>query len=525
MSLMDDAGFKTVDLPGLSALRANYAYNTEQRLDNYYHFWQFYKGTHWTYNPTSVEGDRNITINYCRRLVDVHANFLFKQGFDITIPDDPGTTDDEKTSREFQKLLLDHTWEMNDKFMWGLEAAQMGGITGDVFLYHSWEENHDLWEPHVRIDVLPSQFCFPEFGGPEGRDRKKMTKLYIAFPKFKQSKFGDPLSFHANNDVVLHVEEWTKNKVIYYEDNVKIREEQNDLGEIPVVHIPNYPIAGEFYGLSDLADLTELQEELNEKATDIGSIINYHGSPTTIVKGADINSIEMGSNKAFGVPADADVVNLEMKGDLKANIQWYQLIKDTILEISSTPENAIASSQAMESKIAAAALAVHYLPMLDKRKIKTNSYGLGIRKSNRLIMKIQEVMDPKFKKKMDALGDDVYAKYRTEVVWPEPFPRNELNELEKYERQLKIGLTHRREILEKMGKGQKEIDDILAAVKKEQQEALELMMMQRVQGQTQQGKNQEGIPKPNSGNPTPRRPDTTKQGDSLSKTTEDRAMK
>jgi hypothetical protein len=236
-----------------------------------------------------------------------------------------------------------------------------------------------------------------------------------------------------------------------------LEEKVNPIGMIPVVHISNYPLAGEFYGISDLSDITELNKELNEKATDISDIINYHGSPITIIKGAKLKDLEKGVNRVWGIPEGADVDNLGLDGDLGAANSFYAMVKTTILELTGTPPQALGTIQSI-SNTSGVAMYLQYLPLIEKRDVKVQTYSTGIELINRLIIRVTELASEDFRVQLDKLPGD---KYRNSVVFPDPMPQDERRLLEMIRERLDLGISNKRKELEGMGKSQAEITEIL----------------------------------------------------------------
>lgn len=475
-----------------------------RRLTAYRKFWLFYLGKHWSYFRD--EGDPTITINYSRRIVDIVNNFTFKRGFKSTIPDDPSTPTNEQEDREFVRNMLEETWRRNQRDLWSIESSQMGSVTGDVFCRAAWEPADPLEDPYARIDVIPSHLCFPEFGGPHGVDRKKLIRLLILSPVYRELKTG-PVSgpfvmvrtkTRPAFQLDIHGEQWKaavydprtgdlkeKSTVQRFINKEEVsRPEENVLGEIPVVHISNYPLAGEFYGLSDLVDAVELNRELNEKITDISDIINYHASPVTVLIGAKLKDLKKGANRVWGLPEGADVKNLELTGELEAAVNHWKMLKESLLEMTGVPEIAMGKVQTTND-VTGVALQIQYMPMMEKRNIKTLTYGHGIRLLNRLIMKITALKDSSFGAKFDKLGGN---KYRNDVVFADPMPYDEAAELEKARARIDLALSSRRLELEKMGKSQGEIDSILDEVRKEQEEEASLMFQSGPPGPSVTGK-------------------------------------
>lgn len=497
------------------------AIDHQRRLQSYRRFWLYYLGKHWSYMRDP--GEPTITINYSRRILDLHNDFTFKKSFKTSIPDDPTTDENEREDREFVRVMLEETWRRNQKPLFAMEMGQMGGVSGDAFLRVSWEPDDGLEDPFARVDIIPSHLCFPTFGGPYGTDRKKLTKLLILTPVYREPKakqnggrlIGTPIRRGAEKgqDLIILGEEWTapmKDKdgvqtrpamVQYFEGGLPLGAPTvNPLGEIPVVHIPNYPLAGEFYGISDLVDAVELNRELNEKATDISDIINYHGSPVTVITGAKIKDLDKGANRMWGLPEGAKAENLQLDGDLSAATKYWEMIRQAMFELTGTPEQALGKVQAI-SNTSGAALQIAYMPMMERRDIKVLTYSLGLRKVNRLLMKVTALKDSIFGVKFDALEGN---KYRNEVTFPDPMPQDESHELEKSRARIDLGLTTKKKELERQGYSQVEIDELLDGAKAEMEEEAALMfdMPQGAPGQKGPGRGQ--VQNSRGGNPMTR---------------------
>jgi len=492
-----------LDLSGIAAVISSETEHRE-RITRYFTYWRTYHGQHWRQN-TNV---KVLSVNYSRALADLLVAWLMKEGFAITIPEDPATPYTDKTEREFVKAALDDQWEKNQRELWGMECGQMGSVSGDVFVRPSWDEE-GAEGPFVRVELIPPQYCFPEFGGLSGADRKKMTKFTIVFPRYTDEG-GIRLFGMRRTRVRWDAEVWTKDFVQYWEGKTLRETKPNPLGEIPIIHIPNLPVAGEFYGLSDMVDIVDLQEELDAKGTDISSVINYHGSPVTVLYGASIGELEQGADRVWSAPVDARIENLSLSGELDAALAYFMNIKNAMFEMVGIPPNALGKEQAI-SNTSAAALAIQYLPMTTRRKLKALLYGAGLKSVNRMILKILELKDPAFSKKFSALrtATPVEARnklYRTKVSFPTPFPRDEAMELANAEKKLGLGLTTKKRVLVDMGVGDQDAERIV-------NDALEERIIDaQLENAGTLGYEEEEP----SGNPSPNQPNPVVQGEIVS---------
>ena len=69
-----------------------------------------------------------------------------------------------------------------------------------------------------------------------------------------------------------------------YINDELIDQRPNPIGTVPIVHIPNLPVSGSPWGLSDAHDIITINRQYNEIATDVADIINYHAAPVTVIR-------------------------------------------------------------------------------------------------------------------------------------------------------------------------------------------------------------------------------------------------
>lgn len=396
-------------------------------------YWDFYSGNHFRY--VREQGERLVVMNYCGPIVDKSVSFLMGQPFQIQVP---------KKNAANTLDILNETWDVNKRDTFGVEMGQHGSISGDCYVKVTFDEKKGV----VRLIVLNSQYVFPEL---DPHDYAKMTAVRIIYPlrnaEGKEQTFMERISPDEIREFIDGEEQVARRR-------------PNISGEIPIVHIPNMPISGMFHGKSDLAELVPMNQELNEKLTDVSDIINYHAAPVTLIFGAIAQKLEKGAKKVWsGLPKDGRVENLELQSDLAASNAYIERIKKAMLEIGQTPEIALGSQQAI-SNTSGVALHVQYQPLIDKTRIKQMTYGQGIKEINRLILKTWEA-----KLGFRVPGEEPYA---SEVKFADPLPKDLLIERQIIAQDLGMGLLSRKQAMIQLGSTPAEAAAMLKEISGEQ---------------------------------------------------------
>lgn len=422
----------------------------KERIDRYKLFWDFYEGKHWSYNDT-----RNVTINYAARIVDIKESFLTKNGFTVSVPDMGFSQKNDTTSRSFIKNVLDDLWDRNDKELLFVEMAQMGGVTGDVFVRPSLEIDPTDGEVFVKLAVLPSHYVFPIYGGERGYDRRQMSECHFVYPMYDEMPLRN-VSLRSRErkeytKVSWYRETWTNDKIKTYKGEELISEEENLLGEIGIIHIKNHTNKNDDFGISDLKDIIPLQRLYNEKSTDVSDIIDYHASPVTVAYGARFDTIERGPDKIWHINStDAKIENLQLDGDLRATKDFLDRIYKSMLDISGVPEQAMNPTNKI-SNTPGVAMHMSFMPLVENRSKKILSYGRGLKDINRILLKSYAIVSPEFRKR---IGGITTRRFATNVSFGTPLPRDQALELDLLQKRLELGISSRVEELIKLGEGE-----------------------------------------------------------------------
>ena len=418
------------------------------RLNRYSSAWAWYLGHHWSYRREM--GESQFYLNYVRTMSDYITNFCFGKGVQFKTPEQ---------NNAIIPHLLDDVWNTHNnkhKVLW--EMGQLAGVTGDCFVKVAYEEPYEdsVGVPHEgRIRVIPMNpaHCFPEYH-PHDRDRIIRFKLKYRF-------WGT--SAEGTRQVYTFTEILTDDNVQQFINDELIDEYPNAIGSVPVVHITNVSISSSPWGQSDIWDIIPLNRELNEKMTEVSDIINYHAAPVTIITGAKASQLERGPKKVWaGLPKDANVFNLESRGEMSGALEYIQFIKRTMHEITGIPEAALGQFQPV-SNTSGVALAIQYQPLMNRYAMKKIHFSKGLERINELVIRTAAMFRPEMllynpQKAAKPERDNLLEldpldplTYKTTCHWPDPLPVDVLIKLNEVQAKMSLGLESKRGALRTLG--------------------------------------------------------------------------
>jgi hypothetical protein len=419
------------------------------RLNRYSLNWAMYLGHHWGYRRE--QGEMQISLNYYRAFLDYLARFTFGNGVHFRSP---------KVTEAIIPNRLERVWEIdNDKQRVLFEMAQLGGITGDVFVKvayeEAWTDSIGRFHPgRVRILPLNSAFAFPEF---HPHDRSRLLR-------FKQKYRFWGTSLEGTRQVFTYTEILTDDIIEEYVNDELIDSRPNPLGQIPVVHIPNIPVSGSPWGLSDAHDIITVNRAYNEISTDVADIVNYHAAPVTVIVGAKQGNLEKGAKKVWGgLPKDAQVFNLEGGASgLTGAMQYLQMLKMSMHELMNIPETALGQAQPI-SNTSGVALSIQFQPLMNRWTQKTAQYGIGLQRINELVILNLAIKEPETMMynpdtdgpikdgQVSQLDPQDPITYVTYAHFPPPLPLDKLVLLNELSQKMTMGLESKEGALRALG--------------------------------------------------------------------------
>ncbi len=222
-------------------------------------------------------------------------------------------------------------------------------------------------------------------------------------------------------------------------------EEPHYLGIVPFVHATINSSIHKTYGYSSLLQLLGLSNMSNSKLNDISEIIDYHASPITIVKGAKLSNLKKAPNKIWSnLPKDADVFNLNMQTDLRASMEFVNIMDSLMARTGKYPIKLLNGDTGAISNTSGVALQTLYKPIEDGITDLKDSVTKLIDEMSTINLRIleynEEVILKNFKR-----GYKVTTKVNTSL------PKDDLYQLQTIAQKLLMEVMSKQEAMRELG--------------------------------------------------------------------------
>ncbi len=229
-----------------------------------------------------------------------------------------------------------------------------------------------------------------------------------------------------------------------YEDGRLVRQGENSLGEIPLVHIQNMAAPFEYSGGSDVEPLMPLQDELNTRLCDRAHRIALQSFKMYLAKGIEnFRDMPVSPGRMWSTDNEQAEVQ-EFGGDASAPSESQHIgdVREALDKVSGvSPVAAGAIKNRIGNLTSAAALRITLISLLSRTDRKRTTYGAGIARMIELALRW-----------LDLLGvfPTTPDERAIEIHWPSPLPDNEGEKLAEAEIKLRVGVT-REVVLRELG--------------------------------------------------------------------------
>lgn len=431
--------------------------------------WSYYDGLH--QKPLIVKpGDKddNILLNFCRTLVDDSVAWLFghpetgilkMQINELGVPadvEDAEVVENATTTRLEEVIdLLNRVYESSGGFEFFQTWGKQGTLAGHFFIKLTPRKAENSPDPG------PGELM--------ALDEQEPARLVVLDPE-DVSVMTDPMD---KTRPLAYKIEWERTvkepsgrKTVYLYRQLVVRQDRT-LGDpeawlvgdfrkkntsrakwelvngpfawpwqwCPIVDGRNLVHGKHYWGLTDLEDITGINDAINFSASNTGRILKFFGHPRTIGTGFTAGEVEDTSvDSLWTIPnPQAKVQNLEMQSDLGAAQAFVELLRTAFWTIGRGLDLSVYKDKIGQITNFGLKILAHRALMKngDKRML----YGKALITLNAHLLEMAQMEG-----------------FTTSIQWPDPLPLNTDEVVKEEQFELSQGLVSKRTVSEERGR-------------------------------------------------------------------------
>lgn len=375
----------------------------QERIDRYKENKHLVKGDHWEvfrkYN-VSKKTKMYVSVNLAGIIAKKSADFLIGDGVQVSA----GREDNSK-----EQVALDRIKEANDLDILFYESALANAFRGDSFFKVRYGQEYgglypvDFDEPRVIIEAINAEHVFPEVSP---YNRNVITAYHIAVP----IRVNETEDIRKKNNFKLQVESHYAGRIEYSEHELTVMVTTpegipteykigSQIGQtqvvetgvpIPlVVHVPNHSYDDSWEGQDDLSELKPLFDELNNRLSQVASILDKHSNPALAVPMGLLVEDDQGrpmfnvqDSKVFEIDGKQDIIPqyVTWNGQLIECYSEIDRLIEMILITAEIPAVALGKGDSGTSGSSGLAIKFRLNSLISKIKRKRKYYEKGLKK-------------------------------------------------------------------------------------------------------------------------------------------------
>lgn len=242
----------------------------------------------------------------------------------------------------------------------------------------------------------------------------------------------------SKNAVV--VELWTAQEFELWVDDVRVEKKPNPYGFIPFIIFPNLREPKQLWGISDLAQVMEPQQEFNRAMSQLSRILELSGNPIAVLENVEQSEdIAIKPGAVWNVPEDAKAYLLDLLqgGGIQLHIDYINLLYRTLHDVSESPRAAFGGT---ERDLSGVALELELQPLLQKVNRKRAIRTIAYNQRNRMILKL-----------IEKHSNENFGENRLRVIWSPALPRDMAKLVANEQVMVQGGIHSRRTAMDEIG--------------------------------------------------------------------------
>jgi hypothetical protein len=399
-----------------------------ERLHGYRQLLDFYHGMQW--DSGERRGEKHLTFNYARVFVEKIASYIMSG---VTIAVDPiEDTPESRAKAQSAEKALQNVYEENNLEQLDLETEIDCAILGDAVYKVIW----DTGTKSVRITAPDIQGIYAWWAADDMSRVWRVVSKYSLSGELTETMYAVKPRGHT----AVVVESWTDHDFELWIDGVLVDRKPNPYGFIPFVIYPNLREPKKFWGISDLVQVKETQQELNRALSQLSRILELSGNPIAVLENIEESEdIAVSPGAVWNVPesAKAYLLDLLQGGGVRLHIDYINLLYRILHDLSESPRAAFGGT---DRDLSGVALEIELQPLLQKvrrkRLIRTTAYN----NRNRMILKL-----------LEKFGNADFGNNRLRVVWGPVLPNDMTKVVSNEQVLVQNGIHSRRRAMDEIG--------------------------------------------------------------------------
>ncbi len=398
------------------------------RLKAYRELLDFYHGRQWS--GRERRGEKRLTFNYSKVFIDKITSYLMS-GISFVVEADEDSAEARARARRAE-TALNQVYEENNLEQLDLETEIDCAIMGDASYKVTWDGE----AKKVRINSPDVQGLYAWWLGDDISRVWRIASRYQL--SAEESEFLYKLKPKGKQANI--VELWTDTEFELYLDDALIEKKPNPYGGIPFIIYPNLREPKRFWGISDLTQVMESQQELNRAMSQLSRILELSGNPIAVLENVEESEdIAVRPGAVWNIPEDAKAYLLDLLqgGGVGLHIDYINVLYRILHDISESPRAAFGGT---ERDLSGVALEIELNPLLQKVKRKRIIRNAAYNQRNRMILRL-----------LERFQGESFGENRLRVVWKPILPQD-LSRLVSNEQTLvQSGIHSRRRAMDEMG--------------------------------------------------------------------------
>jgi len=399
-----------------------------ERIKRYKELLDFYHGSHW--EGRERWNEKRLTFNYGKVFIDKVTSYLMSgTHFTIDTIEDTEEARDKakKAEAALFKVGVDNNLEQLD-FETEIDCA----ILGDACYKVIWDQE----TKQISVTAPDIQGIYTWWLGDDTSKVWRVASKYSLTQEMTKSLYG--IKSRDKNPSVIEV--WTAKDFQLWIDDKQVEKKPNPYGFIPFVIYPNLREPKKYWGISDLSNIMEPQQELNRATSQLSKILELSGNPVAVLENVEESEdIAVRPGAVWNIPDDAKAYLLDLLqgGGVRLHIDYIGLLFRMLHDLSESPRAAFGGT---ERDLSGVALEIELQPLLQKvrrkRIIRTSAY---IRR-NRLILKL-----------LEKYTNEKFGENQLRVIWGSLLPKDVTALVNNEQVLIQSGIHSRRRAMDEVG--------------------------------------------------------------------------